>query len=112
MSNDASKGLLSKAVEKVSMVNAIDELDEKADKNLENQRLKDAESNRHLREGYANKVYGYLVAYSAAALTLVVADGFKIFGFDLDTTVVSIIVGSTAVSAIGLVGFVVKGLFK
>lgn len=112
MSNDKSKGSLINAVEKVSRVSTKDDLDEKADRNLEDQRLKDAESNRQLREGYANKVYCYLVVYSILAFVLVVADGFKLGGFDLDTTVVSIIVGSTAASAIGLVGFVVKGLFK
>lgn len=64
-----------------------------------------------LMEPYANKVFWFLVAYCLFVGGLLVMKGFKLAGFDLSDTVAGIIAGSTAVSAIGLVGFVVSGLF-
>lgn len=66
-----------------------------------------------LRQQYANKVFCYLVWYSLVSLVLVLASGYKVWtSFDLPPQVLLVIVGSTAASAIGLVGFVVSGLFK
>jgi hypothetical protein len=66
-----------------------------------------------LRQQYANKVYCYLVCYSLAALILILLSAYKEFTrFNIPDHVLLLIVGSTAVSAIGLVGFVVNGLFK
>lgn len=64
-----------------------------------------------LMEPYANKVFWFLVCYCLFVGGLIVMKGFKSGGFDLSDTVTGIIAGSTAVSAIGLVGFVVSGLF-
>lgn len=66
-----------------------------------------------LRQQYANKVFCYLVCYSVGSLLLVLASGYQRFTcFELPPQVLLVIVGSTAASAIGLVGFVVSGLFK
>lgn len=72
----------------------------------------DKAGNRRLRADYAKKVYYYLCAYSLACLLLLILSGWKILGFELPWQVLSLLVGSTAVAAIGLVGFVVNGLFK
>jgi hypothetical protein len=77
-----------------------------------NQENKDKETNRDLRKEYANKVYFYLCGYSGVCAVVLLLSGWKIFGFELPATVLSLLVGSTAVAAIGLVGFVVNGLFK
>lgn len=89
-------------------------LEAKAQADLEsrNQDNKDKQANRELRKDYAERVYNYLVGYSFGCMALLVLSGFKISGFILPDVVLSVIVGSTAVSAIGLVGFVVNGLFR
>ena len=61
---------------------------------------------------YANRVFNFLVGYCLFVGAVVLLDGFKYRGFDLSDGVLSVIAGSTAASAIGLVGFVVSGLFK
>jgi hypothetical protein len=71
---------------------------------------KDKESNRTMRGDYAKRVFNYLVGYSLAVLVLLVFSGLRqLFIAD---SVLSVLAGSTALAAIGLVGFVVKGLFK
>jgi hypothetical protein len=101
-----------KAVEVVAQVPAPDALDRKAAERLEEETLQDRTSTRTLRERYATRVFWYLICYSLAALALVGLQGWRVYGFQLDGYVIGLIVGSTAVSAIGLVGFVVKGLFR
>lgn len=61
---------------------------------------------------YSNKVYRFLCGYGAGSLGLLLLDGFAYKGFALPETVMLAIVGSTAVSAIGLVGLVIRGMFK
>lgn len=69
-------------------------------------------ANRRLRWRYAKWVFRYLVTYSIFAAIIVVLHGFGIGGFVLPDIVLGALVGSTAVSAIGLVAAVVSGLFK
>lgn len=64
-----------------------------------------------MMQPYADKVFWFLVWYCLFVAALILMKGFKLFGFDISDTVTGIIAGSTAVSAIGLVGFVVSGLF-
>lgn len=72
----------------------------------------DKRANRRLRGEYADKVFCYLICYSLFCAILLIVSGFNFYGFALPQTVLGIVVGSTAASAIGLVGFVVNGLFK
>jgi hypothetical protein len=69
-------------------------------------------ANRRLRWRYAKWVFRYLVWYSVFAGAVIVAHGFKLWGFQLPEIALGALVGSTAVSAIGLVASVVTGLFK
>jgi regulator of replication initiation timing len=61
---------------------------------------------------YSEKVYRFLCGYGIGSFGLVLLDGFHYRGFDLPEVVAVTIVGSTAVSAIGLVGLVIRGMFK
>tara|TARA_R110002074_G_scaffold384791_2_gene565653 strand:- start:188 stop:535 length:348 start_codon:yes stop_codon:yes gene_type:complete len=65
----------------------------------------------NLMKPYANKVFNFLVAYCTAIGVMLVFAGFRVWGFYLSDPILGIIAGSTAVSAIGLVGWVVKGIF-
>lgn len=71
----------------------------------------DRRANRILRTRYASYVFKFLVGYSGFCASVVLLNGFHAFGFALADGVVSTLVGSTAVSAIGLVATVVAGLF-
>ena len=64
-----------------------------------------------MMEPYAGKVFRFLIGYCAFIGAIILLSGFKIGGFEISDTVLGIIAGSTAASAIGLVGFVVSGLF-
>jgi len=69
-------------------------------------------ANRRLRWRYAKWVFRYLVWYSIFAAGVVLLHGFGLLGFELPEIALGALVGSTAVSAIGLVASVVSGLFK
>jgi hypothetical protein len=71
---------------------------------------RDKRVNRKLRWRYAGWVFCYLVSYSIAVLLLLLLSGLGYIY--IPDIVLSALVGSTAVSAIGLVGFVVNGLFR
>lgn len=73
---------------------------------------RDLKINRKLRWKYARWVFCYLVAYSVFVGLVLVASAVNICGFSLDSSVLEYLVGSTAVSAIGLVLAVTTGLFR
>jgi len=72
----------------------------------------DSRIDRKLRAKYASWIYCYLIGYSCVVTILLILAGFGIFGFELPDSVLSFLVGSTAVSAIGLVLAVTHGLFR
>ncbi len=73
----------------------------------------DARTNRDMRRDYGKAVFRYLLGYSIfAGLVVVLAGWGTVTGFMLPVAVLTALVGSTAVSAIGLVGIVVTGLFR
>jgi len=88
---------------------------EQARKNAEVQSIvennEDMKANRLLRWKYATWVYCYLVAYSLCVLFILLWCGAKTVEFELPESVLGFLVGSTAVSAIGLVYAVTHGLF-
>jgi polyferredoxin len=70
------------------------------------------QANRALRWKYATWVFVYLICYSLFAAAMLLLHGFQLFGFVLPDVALGALIGSTAVSAIGLVASVVTGLFK
>ena len=89
----------------------------KAEIGVIEQQNADRKATRRLRFLYAKAVYKYLCWYSGVAGGLVLLSGLKfpelkLVSFQLSDMVLATIVGTTAVAAIGLVGFVVGGLFK
>ena len=64
-----------------------------------------------LIEPSARKSFNFMACYSGGVGVLLVLSGFKIFGFSLSEQVLSFLVGSTAVTVIGLVGMVLTGVF-
>lgn len=87
----------------------VDELKIKHRK--DNEIIKDIRSDRKLRQKYADKIMLFLQYYSISILFLLLFSGFPIYEFTLPESVLVSLVGSTAVAAIGLVGFIAKGLF-
>ena len=81
----------------------------------DNERLRGQQTYEDVRtrmmEPYAGKVFRFLIGYCLFVAGVILLSGFKFLGFSISDTVLGIIAGSTAVSAIGLVGFVVSGLF-
>lgn len=70
------------------------------------------DADREMRKTYAARILRYLEIYSGGVLTLLVLDGARPGGFDIPEAVATTLVGSTAVAAIGLVGFIARGLFR
>lgn len=70
----------------------------------------DKRINRKLRAGIARSVFCYLSCYSLFSASMVVLNGLNLLL--IPEAALAAIVGGTAIAAIGLVGFVVNGLFK
>lgn len=82
------------------------------DNDLADSRIKSLEADRRMRETYAGRILRYLEAYSALVGAIVVGSGFRLSGFALPVEILATLVGSTAIAAIGLVGFIARGLFQ
>lgn len=70
------------------------------------------DADREMRKTYAGRILLYLEFYSAGVLLLLLLAGFKLGDFGLEEGVMTALVGSTALAAIGLVGFIARGLFR
>lgn len=84
------------------------------------ERCEDVVANRGLRKEYASKVFIFMCAWSALVFLIVILDALtynppigvqKDLSFRLSSSVMTTLIGGTTVSVIGLVGFIVKGLF-
>jgi hypothetical protein len=64
-----------------------------------------------LIQPYAWAVLAFLSVYGAIVAILLFLQGFHPAGFKINDTVMGVVVGSSAASAIGLVHTVVRGLF-
>lgn len=96
-----SKGLSAAAIEAATLKNE-----------LARSHIKNVEADRSMRTTYAARILKYLEFYSAGVAILLLLSGFHVLGFGLPTEVLAALVGSTAVAAIGLVGFIARGLFR
>jgi len=64
-----------------------------------------------LIEPYAGRAFNFMCVYSGFVGSVQLLDSFNISGFEMDPTVQAYLVGSTAVTVIGLVGMVLIGVF-
>jgi hypothetical protein len=60
---------------------------------------------------YAKRVFNFMCVYCAFVGLAIVFDAFQIWSFNLEAGVMEFLVGSTAVTVIGLVGMVLTGIF-
>ncbi|WP_156427463.1 hypothetical protein [Novosphingobium sp. Fuku2-ISO-50] len=72
--------------------------------------IENLNADRELRKKYASQILLYLEFYSATVGAIIILSGLSFI--KIDTNVLQTLVGSTAVAAIGLVGFIARGLFR
>lgn len=65
-----------------------------------------------LRGKFSEQILIYLWVFSGFCGLLLLLQGFKVQGFDLNTPILVTLVGGTAASAFGLVSVVLGGLFR
>lgn len=92
-----------------------DNFDAIEDSNLEDDKMReeiaDLRSDRAMRQTYADRILRYLEVYSGVVALFIIANGVECIPFSIDSNALLALVGSTAIAAIGLVGFIAKGLF-
>lgn len=74
--------------------------------------IKSVKADRKMRKKYASQILRYLYCYSGFVGALTLLSGWRIMWFELPDAVLTALVGSTAIAAIGLVGFIARGLFR
>lgn len=91
---------------------------ENTDLREENQTLRNhkhaTEELNKLIAPYAGKAFWFMCSYSAVVALFLACSGAEFWQFEhfrLDTSVLEFLVGSTAVTVIGLVGMVLTGIF-
>lgn len=85
---------------------ALEQTNEKLEK-----RVRTIEILDDLIEPYAKKTFWFMCGYCGFVGVTLIAHGWKIGGFELPNSVLDFLVGSTAVTVIGLVGMVLTGIF-
>ena len=75
------------------------------------EQINDIRHYRELRKEYASKVFKFMCAWSGLMFTILLFKGFMGNCFELSDTVLVTLTGGTTVSVIGLVGFMMQGLF-
>lgn len=79
---------------------------------LAKSKIKSLKADRKMRKQYAGRILRYLEIYSSVVGVMVIASGQPWIPFHLQPEILATLVGSTAVAAIGLVGFIARGLFR
>lgn len=79
---------------------------------LTSSKIEDRKADREMRQTYAGRILKYLEFYSIVVAVIIITAGFNLLGFTLPVEILASLVGSTAVAAIGLVGFIARGLFR
>lgn len=89
---------------------------ENFDLRAENKAVKDQLASKKVIEDLlgptAKRAFIFLCWYGLGALVLLLLHGFHFGGFELPDAILGLVVGSTAVSAIGVFAAVIKGLFE
>lgn len=74
--------------------------------------LNNKKQDRELRKKYADMIFRYLLSYSIFCAVVLLSQAIVPNKFSLPDNVLVALVGGTAVAVVGLVGWVVRGLFK
>ena len=83
----------------------------KSEINALKQKLKTNDHLDGLIQPYAARAFWFMSLYCGFVALILILQGFHIWTFTLTDSVTQIIVGSTAVTVIGLVGMVLTGIF-
>ena len=102
-------GIIGAEAENVSLTPDIKTLTEHSD--FQNEQIERLKDDRNLRNKYSKRVYWFMLGWSVFVGLVTLLHGFGLCGFQLPDIVMATLVGSTTISVLGLVGFVVKGLF-
>ena len=78
---------------------------------LLSERINDIIHYRELRKEYAYKVFMFMCIWCVLTFSILIIKG-SLHKFDLSETVLVTLTGGTTVSVIGLVGFIIQGLFN
>jgi hypothetical protein len=84
---------------------------------LREQLLRERENNQtrkildNLIIPYAGKAYYFMIIYCSFVASILLIDGFGVRGYRIPDSTLGYLVGSTAVTVIGLVGMVLSGVF-
>ena len=83
----------------------------KSEINILKQKLKTNDHLDGLIQPYAARAFWFMSVYCGFVAIILIFQGFHFYAFNLTDSVIQIIVGSTAVTVIGLVGMVLTGVF-
>lgn len=75
------------------------------------EQIRDLIHYRDLRKLYASRVFYFMCIWSALVFAIVIFRAFNADDFILSDIVLTTLIGGTTVSVIGLVGFMMQGLF-
>lgn len=75
------------------------------------EQVKDLQHYRGLRDKYARRVFIFMCIWSGFVFAILITKGLSARHFTLSDTVLTTLVGGTTVSVVGLVGFMMQGLF-
>lgn len=90
----------------------LDQFERKERETRLSEEIADKQSYRRLREKYANLAFKFLSIWAFLVFLILFFAGFSCRGFHLPDATLSVLVGSTTVSAIGLVITIARGLFR
>ncbi len=76
-----------------------------------NEKIKDLQSKRQLRELYASRCFLFLICWSIFLVFVLLFQAFSIWNFTLSDPVLTTFIGGTTINVIGLVWIIAKGLF-
>jgi hypothetical protein len=74
--------------------------------------LRDSQSNRNLREGYAVQLFAYMCTWTSFVGAILILSGYsKLTQFSIPESSLNVLLGTTTLSVIGLVHAITRGLF-
>jgi hypothetical protein len=79
---------------------------------LDKYRIRELAGFIEIRKEYTKKTYWFFALWCISVFIILILGGFSLCGFFLPASVLSVLVGSTTVSVIGLVAIIGRGVFN